>query len=464
MKSFTHNGKPFRSMYAFADHYGINKHTLHGRLKRGETLDEAIQPRGPTTSQPVEHNGETFESTAALAERLGINLSTLFNRLKKGESIEYIVKNHKPQVLIEWTEEKTIEIALEVYEKFNDGQPCGFASKGINQYLKDNSSTALQQKINKYWGSKLIFDKEVLGLKNVDRGEALRPALDKVISDFKKTWGDPDSKFSKFLKHIGYEGYPCGYSEVNYKNQNTEIKISCNIHNQSFYQLPESHKGGCCGCDECSSLYQSWNTQQYTIEDIFKLAKEKHGDNLEYNFKKTKELYKGYSYSYFYYTCPIHPELGERRVSCQNHLPNGQGCPSCGSIQSGISNTESLEENIRKSEGKHGKGRYVYSYIKDEDFKTKRDKVSIFCPKLDKDGKPHGPFLQTWNNHIRGSGCTKEGCNTLNNSKAVQLISKILSDHNINFEREKRFDECRHKNSLPFDFFLSELNILIEKE
>ena len=49
-------------------------------------------------------------------------------------------------------------------------------------------------------------------------------------------------------------------------------------------------------------------------------------------------------------------------------------------------------------------------------------------------------------------------------SKGEHKISKILTEHNIEFECEKTFDTCRSPKNhrLRFDFFLPTYNILIE--
>jgi hypothetical protein len=47
-------------------------------------------------------------------------------------------------------------------------------------------------------------------------------------------------------------------------------------------------------------------------------------------------------------------------------------------------------------------------------------------------------------------------------SKGEAAISKILTDLNIVFEREKKFDGCKNIKPLPFDFYLPEWNISIE--
>ncbi len=77
----------------------------------------------------------------------------------------------------------------------------------------------------------------------------------------------------------------------------------------------------------------------------------------------------------------------------------------------------------------------------------------IFC-------KKHGNFSQSPSHHMRGSGCP--GCNE---SKGEKYIKKILKEKNINFEFQKTFFDCinpKTKRKLPFDFYLTDLNICIE--
>ena len=48
---------------------------------------------------------------------------------------------------------------------------------------------------------------------------------------------------------------------------------------------------------------------------------------------------------------------------------------------------------------------------------------------------------------VKGSGCP-----ICNSSHGEKLIEKILNEMKIDFEREKRINNCRHKRPLPFDF------------
>ncbi len=77
-------------------------------------------------------------------------------------------------------------------------------------------------------------------------------------------------------------------------------------------------------------------------------------------------------------------------------------------------------------------------------------KVEIICIK-------HGSFWQMPTDHFRGMGCPK--CKT---SKGENEIIKYLDLHNIKYIHQKKFDGCKYKTELPFDFYLIDYNICIE--
>jgi len=109
-------------------------------------------------------------------------------------------------------------------------------------------------------------------------------------------------------------------------------------------------------------------------------------------------------------------------------------------------NTKNTEQFIAGAKAVHG-DRYDYSEVEYVHCETK---VKIICPK-------HGPFEQVARSHLKGSGCP-----TCKSSKGELRIQSILESLSIKYEREKRFESCKNKVPLPFDFFLPDLNILIE--
>lgn len=56
----------------------------------------------------------------------------------------------------------------------------------------------------------------------------------------------------------------------------------------------------------------------------------------------------------------------------------------------------------------------------------------------------------------------KSGCPACNKSKGELQVEKFLKLNNINFVLQKRFSDCKYKNTLPFDFYLPDYNTAIE--
>lgn len=61
------------------------------------------------------------------------------------------------------------------------------------------------------------------------------------------------------------------------------------------------------------------------------------------------------------------------------------------------------------------------------------------------------------NNILGGNGCPR-----CNESHGEKLITSWLNSHKIKFIPQYRFDDCKDKYTLPFDFYLVDYNICIE--
>ncbi|MDM0587719.1 hypothetical protein QTH25_13160 [Clostridium perfringens] len=55
-----------------------------------------------------------------------------------------------------------------------------------------------------------------------------------------------------------------------------------------------------------------------------------------------------------------------------------------------------------------------------------------------------------------------QGCPVCNASKGEKEIREYLKKNNIEFKREYRFEDCKYKQLLPFDFYISNYNLCIE--
>jgi len=103
-------------------------------------------------------------------------------------------------------------------------------------------------------------------------------------------------------------------------------------------------------------------------------------------------------------------------------------------------------EFVQRSEIIHNY-KYDYSLV---EYINAHTKVKIICPN-------HGIFEQSPNSHLQNVGCPK-----CNRSKGEEQIEKYLLEKNIQFINQYRFDNCKDKRKLPFDFYLPEHNACIE--
>ena len=226
------------------------------------------------------------------------------------------------------------------------------------------------------------------------------------------------------------------YSKVEYVNMNTNVIIICPIHSE-FPQTPANHLSGR-GCRKCQYEKLS-NDLKLTLEEFIERANKIHGLGT-YDYSKVNYINMNTN---VIITCPIH---GDFPQTPNGHIHEKEGCPKCKSIKISESQKMTKEEFIKRAREIHG-DKYDYSKV---DYKYIDLNVIITCP-------IHGDFPQTPHNHLYGSGCSK--CNT---SKGENTIRNYLIEYGLNFEEQKRFDDCRHKKSLPFDFYLPQYNLCIE--
>ena len=203
-----------------------------------------------------------------------------------------------------------------------------------------------------------------------------------------------------------------------------KIKIICPDHG-IFEQKIYMHIFRKQGCPKCEGL-------NMTNDEFIKQSEIKHKN--KYLYDKTQFTYKDEN---VIIKCLIH---GYFEQNSYLHL-KGHGCPKCAGCK--ISNTE---EFINKAQKVHNK-KYNYSLV---DYKNTKTKVKIIC-------KYHGEFIQNPNHHLRFEGCPK-----CSNSKNESLIEWYLIHNKINYEIQKKFDGCKYKRNLKFDFYLPKINTCVE--
>ena len=232
----------------------------------------------------------------------------------------------------------------------------------------------------------------------------------------------------RFIHNNSYD-----YSKTIYTGNKNKLIITC-IKHGDFEQNAASHYK--CGCPKCSLIKNSVN-RKLDINELINRFVSKHGD--KYDYSKVIYIKKQ---SKIIITCKKHNE--EFLQTPEKHLDSiTGGCPKCNSIGKG---NLTLERFLEKAFNIH-KDKYDYSQTK---IVNCTQKIKINC-------KEHGIFEQIPNKHLRGYGCSN-----CNKSKGNYRIKSLLQDRNIMFVEEKKFNECKNKNHLPFDFYLPKYNICIE--
>lgn len=287
------------------------------------------------------------------------------------------------------------------------------------------------------------------------------------------------------------------YSRFVWKGVNQKVCIICPEHG-AFWQLPNNHLKGECGCLECRGKSKDFK-KLTSIEDVKERALEKFGnkfdlseavwngsrekikiicpdhgpfytlprqfllnkygcpkcnDKLLYTpeeyIEKCKETHpnEDYDYSKTVYKYSTHPvtiicrKHGEFYPFASQFINEPSFCPKCAHDSLRLSK----EEFVRRSIEVHGN---YYNYDK-VNYINHATKVIITCP-------IHGDFEQAPVNHLRGCGCPKCALENKVGSKGEQTIKQILDNHNIKYTFQFAFDckkLARDSNIIIVDFAL----------
>ena len=226
------------------------------------------------------------------------------------------------------------------------------------------------------------------------------------------------------------------YSETEYVNAKTKVKIICPTHGV-FWQIPSNHIKGV-RCPHCGGEIGGQKISSNTDEFVGK-ATNIHGGR--YDFSKV--VYVSATHKVLV-ICPLH---GEFMMTPQNILA-GHGCPICaGNVPL------DTKEFVKRSNEIHDN---LYDYSETE-YINNHEKVCIICHQKNRFGKEHGRFWQNPASHMKGVGCPK--CKS---SKLEKEVRSILENQRIIFEEQKTFDWLIDVGHMYLDFFLPEYGVGIE--
>ena len=214
------------------------------------------------------------------------------------------------------------------------------------------------------------------------------------------------------------------YSKVDYKNNLTEVTITCLSCNSSFNQLPKVHKRGG-GCTDCSKKLNGLSRRGDTKSFIDK-ATSIHKDKYDYSkvvYIKANEK--------VIIVCKTH---GDFKITPNSHL-DGAGCRKCSTIKNTDKLRKTKEQFIEEAIIKHT---YKFDYSKVV-YVNYHSKIIIIC-------KDHGVFQQTPGKHLSGIGCVKcaNASRAKNKTKTtLQFIEEATSIHGNTFDYSKTiYEKC----------------------
>lgn len=233
-------------------------------------------------------------------------------------------------------------------------------------------------------------------------------------------------KRSKIIHNDFYK-----YDKVIYLTARLPVIINCSLHGD-FKQRPDNHLSGkgckICGIDKLKVMFTK-SKEDFVIQCNLKYNNKYNYDESVYINDSTK----------LFIRCPLH---GNFELMANKHI-NGRECPSC---KKNTYNNRYKNKFLESVKNIHG-NRYDYSKV---EYIKANILVDIIC-------KKHGVFSQTPKSHLTGNGCSN-----CSNSIGEKKVESYLRDNKINFSKNKKFDDCKNKVKLRFDFYLYDINTIIE--
>lgn len=179
------------------------------------------------------------------------------------------------------------------------------------------------------------------------------------------------------------------------------------------------------------------NTKEYTYAEVLNIFESR-------GYILISKKYINYTTA-LEYICMLHPDKGIQSINLCDLL-RGRGCYYCGRERTINSKKHTEKELILECQKRNFK--YVGNYVKNN-----VTYVQYICnnhPYIGVQEKAINSFFKSYN------------CPHCKASKGETKLASILNNHSIDFITQYKFDDCRDKYPLPFDFYLTNYNICIE--
>lgn len=239
-----------------------------------------------------------------------------------------------------------------------------------------------------------------------------------------------------------------GFENDVYKDRRSKIIVQCPIHGEWKSTIEVfAHRGN--GCRKCGNANKRRYSNDKAISIIDKYIQD---NNLAIKFKGFVDGNYVDAHCKLILECEEH---GEWNTTSFNNFLRGKSCPKCGVIKNIEPQRLSEEEvinRINESNKMYHNNRYRFIGFKDGRYVNQNTKLILECPE-------HG----TWETSTLPSFYRQhQGCPKCSISHGENFISSYLNNNCISFYTQKKFNTCKDKRPLPFDFYLPDYNVLIE--
>lgn len=227
----------------------------------------------------------------------------------------------------------------------------------------------------------------------------------------------------------------CKLLSEKYINNKTKLKIRCKCGNEfitDFVTFRHKSKRQCDKCTNTKLRQERIKSNSQFLNEVYNLVGNEYIFLENYNDARTKIKCKHNI-----------KDCGYEWLITPMDFLKGSRCPKCNG-------------NAKKTQNDFLNEVYQLvgnDYTVIEIYKNARTPIKI------RHNKCGTIFNPTPNNFLRGTRCPRCMSNT---SEGEKIISKILDNKNIKYEIQYILDDCKNKNTLPFDFYLPDYNLLIE--
>lgn len=207
-----------------------------------------------------------------------------------------------------------------------------------------------------------------------------------------------ESKSKTFIeKSVKLHGDKYNYSNVNYINAKTKVKIICHIHGE-FEQTPDKHLHSKHCCPVCNMEFKLDNIKRHkgikSIESFnsFNNKLLKKFPNIKYHLT---EEWKGIVNTNINVVCDEH---GVTQLNCEIALSKQRvySCIKCSETNRVINKSHKIDDIIFNLNNIYN---MKYSYVFPNEYRTKKDKITIICP-------IHGEFNRSVTKLLSGQDCS----------------------------------------------------------